>query len=42
MNENAFSMSALFDGKEVWLANGVIQIFSMYGVFMGLFFLWFC
>lgn len=38
VNENAFSMSALFDGKEVWLANGVIQIFSMYGVFMGLFF----
>ena len=38
VNENAFSMSALFDGREVWLANGVIQIFSMYGVFMGLFF----
>ena len=38
VNENAFSMSALFDGRELWLANVVIQIFSMYGVFMGLFF----
>ncbi len=38
VNENAFSTSVLFNGKEVWLANGVIQVFSMYGLFIGLFF----
>lgn len=38
INENAYATSTLFNGKDVWLSNGIIQIFSMYGIFIGLFF----
>lgn len=38
INENAYATNKLFDGNNVWLANGIIQIFSMYGFFVGFFF----
>lgn len=30
----------MFNGYSVWLSNGIIQIFSKYGLFIGLFFYW--
>lgn len=38
LNENSYSQKVLFGGFEVWLSNGLIQIFSKYGLFIGLLF----
>lgn len=38
LNENSYVQKILFNGNEVWLSNGIIQIFSKYGIFIGLFF----
>lgn len=38
INENSYSTKFIFGGERVWAANGIIQILSMYGIFIGLFF----
>lgn len=38
LNENSYVEKIMFGGNPVWLSNGVIQIFSKYGLFVGLFF----
>ena len=38
LNENSYTQSVLFNGNEVWLSNGVLMIFSKYGILVGLFF----
>lgn len=40
LNENSYAEKILFAGYSVWLSDGVIQIFSKYGLFVGLFFYW--
>ena len=37
-NENSYTVKYLFSGADVWLSDGFIQIFSMYGIFIGSFF----
>lgn len=37
LNENSFVQNIMFGGNEVWLSDGVLQIFSKYGVFIGIF-----
>ena len=37
-NDRSWVVSNLFNGYDVWLSNGLVQIFSKYGVFVGLFF----
>lgn len=38
LNEQSYTQAVLFGGYEVWLSNGLIQIFSKYGTFVGVFF----
>lgn len=38
INENSYMMKVLFKGYNVWLSDGVIQIFSKYGIFLGVLF----
>lgn len=37
-NDRSWVVSNLFNGYDVWLSNGLVQIFSKYGVLVGLFF----
>ena len=37
-NDHSWVVTQLFNGYDVWLSNGLVQIFSKYGVFVGLFF----
>lgn len=37
-NGNDYSSKYLFGGRELWLSNGIFEIFSKYGIFVGLFF----
>lgn len=41
LNEQSYTQAVLFGGYEVWLSNGLIQIFSKYGTFVGIF-LYYC
>lgn len=38
INENSYTINYIFGGYTVWLSDGILQIFSKYGIFMGLFF----
>lgn len=38
LNENAYCQSSLFKGYQVWLSDGLLQILSKYGIFIGIFF----
>lgn len=38
INEKSYVMNYLFRGYDVWLSDGFLQIFSKYGIFVGLFF----
>lgn len=38
INEKSYVMSNIFKGFDVWLSDGVLQIFSKYGLFVGLYF----
>lgn len=38
LNENSYAQVVLFSGYEVWLSDGLIMIFSKYGLFVGFFF----
>lgn len=40
LNQNSYAENVLFKGYSVWLSNGIIQIFSKYGFFVGVFFYW--
>lgn len=40
LNENSYVENILFSGFSVWISDGIIQIFSKYGFFIGLFFYW--
>lgn len=40
LNENSYAEKVLFSGFSVWISDGIIQIFSKYGLFVGLFFYW--
>lgn len=40
LNENSYAENVMFAGYSVWLSDGLIQIFSKYGLFVGLFFYW--
>lgn len=40
LNENSYVVKYVFRGSSVWLSDGIIQIFSKYGLFVGLFFYW--
>ena len=37
-NDHSWVVTQLFNGYDVWLSNGLVQIFSKYGVIVGLFF----
>lgn len=38
INEKSYVMENIFKGFDVWLSDGFLQIFSKYGLFIGLFF----
>lgn len=38
INENSYMMKNLFKGFDVWLSDGILQIFSKYGLIIGLYF----
>lgn len=38
VNEQAYMHQSLFKGFNVWLSDGILQIFSKYGIFVALFF----
>lgn len=38
VNEQTFANRVLFKGKSVWVSEGVLQIFAMYGLFIGFLF----
>lgn len=38
INNNSYATTYIFGGYNIWPANGLIQILSMYGIFVGLFF----
>ena len=40
LNQDSYAEKIMFNGYSVWLSNGIIQIFSKYGLFIGLFFYW--
>ncbi len=40
LNENSYAESVLFEGFSVWVSDGLINIFSKYGLFVGLLFYW--